>query len=103
MEVLELKEDNSHKAKVEALKLEVQKFKTRLVLCKTSTANGATPIQAAHKLDVPKPKEFKGNRFAKDVDNFIWSMERYFGPLGNQNELAKVRNVSMFPSDNAIL
>ena len=27
------------------------------------------------RIDVPKPKPFKGSRSAKDVDNFVWGME----------------------------
>lgn len=33
MEILKLKEDNSHKAVVEPLKMEVQELKTELLLC----------------------------------------------------------------------
>jgi len=50
-----------HINKVEALKVEVQDLKTELSLCKLSIMNGVMPIQVAHKLDVSKTKEFKGN------------------------------------------
>ena len=103
LEVVELKEGNSSKTEVEALKMEVQELKTELILCKASIANGALPIHAAHKLDVPKPKEFKGNRSAKEVDNFLWSMGQYFDAIGIQEDLAKVRTASMFLVDNAML
>lgn len=93
LEVLELKEDNSHKAEVKALKLEVQELKIELVLCKSSVTNNAMAVQVAHKLDVPKPKELKGNQSAKEVDNFLWSMEKYFGAMGIQDKLAKVQTL----------
>lgn len=76
MEVLKLKDDNPHKAEIEALNEEVQQLKTELVLCKTGIANGGILIQLAPKLDVPKPNELKGNWYAKEVDNFFWSMEQ---------------------------
>lgn len=56
MEVVAFKDDNSHKAEVEALKLEVEELKTELVLCKTNNASGAVPVQVAHKVDGPKAK-----------------------------------------------
>lgn len=95
--------DSFHQAEIDALKVEAQQLKTELVLCKTNIANGAITIRAAPKLEVPKPKEFKGDRSAIEVDNFIWSIERYFDIVGIQDEMAKVRNASMFLSDNAIL
>lgn len=59
------------------------------------------PVQMAPKLEVPKPKEFKGEWSAMEVDSFLWSMEQYFEAIGIQDETAKVRNASMFLSDNA--
>lgn len=82
MEVLDLKVHNSYKAEFKALKLEVQELKTELLLSKTSITSCVVPVQAAHKMDAPKPKEFKGNQSAKDVESFIWSMEQYFGDIG---------------------
>ncbi|PKI61277.1 hypothetical protein CRG98_018341 [Punica granatum] len=40
--------------------------------------------------DFPGPKEFKGTRVAKDVDNFIWSMEAYFRATGVEDEAIRV-------------
>ncbi|PKI77581.1 hypothetical protein CRG98_002035, partial [Punica granatum] len=36
------------------------------------------------------PKEFKGTRVAKDVDNFIWSMETYFRAMGVKDDAVRV-------------
>lgn len=56
----------------------------------------------AHKVDVSKPTEFNGNWSAKEVDNFIWSMKQYFGIIGIQDKMAKVRNISMFLTKNVL-
>lgn len=102
MEVLELEVNNSHKAEVEALKMQVQELNIELVLCKTCMAKGAVLVQVAPKVDVPKSKEFKGNLSIKEVDNFA-CMEQYFGAVGIQDEMAKVRNISLFLTNNAML
>ena len=34
--------------------------------------------QEASKVEVPKPHGFSGKRDAKELDNFLWHMERYF-------------------------
>ncbi|XP_048133993.1 12-oxophytodienoate reductase 3-like [Rhodamnia argentea] len=56
--------DNTHQAEIEAPKVEIQELKTKLVLCKNSIANGATAndaytVQAAPRIEVLKPKDFK--------------------------------------------
>lgn len=61
---------------VEAMKAEIRELKTELALCKLSITNGAVPTQAVPKIEVPKPKEFKGNQSTQEVDNFVWSMEQ---------------------------
>ncbi|PKI60465.1 hypothetical protein CRG98_019119 [Punica granatum] len=53
--------------------------------------------------DVPRPKEFKGTRVAKDADNFIWSMETYFRATGVEDEAVRVGMVSMYLVDVALL
>jgi len=56
-----IEEENPHRDKVEAMKAKIQEFKTKLAPCKLSIANGTMPTQTVPKLEVPKPKEFKGN------------------------------------------
>ncbi|KAL5749423.1 hypothetical protein ACOSP7_024026 [Xanthoceras sorbifolium] len=53
-------------------------------LCKRAVSGGA--FQGAPKKEIPKPKEFDGKRDAKEVDNFIWHMERYFEAEGLQHD-----------------
>ncbi|RVX13084.1 hypothetical protein CK203_017991 [Vitis vinifera] len=35
----------------------------------------------APRVEVPKPHMFNGKRDAKELDNFLWHMERYFEAL----------------------
>ena len=52
---------------------------------------------------MPRLKEFKGERSTKEVDNFLWSMEQYFGALGVYNDASKVRTASMYLVDIVML
>ncbi|PKI57044.1 hypothetical protein CRG98_022548 [Punica granatum] len=59
--------------------------------------------QLSARPDVPRPKEFKGTRVAKDMDNFIWSMETYFRATGVEDKAVRVGMVSMYLVDVALL
>lgn len=54
----------------------------------------------APKVDVPRPKEFRGNRSMKEVGNFIFWCYRM---QEIQEENTKVRTAAMFPIHNAML
>ncbi|QHO25559.1 uncharacterized protein DS421_12g382090 [Arachis hypogaea] len=62
-----------------------------------------TIIRETTKIDLPKPKEFKGVRDAREVENFLWQMERYFEGQGVVEEAIKVRTAALYLSDNATL
>ena len=61
-------------ALVETLCKELDEVKEELAVSKATATWGAVAIQPAW-VDVPRLKEFKGERSAKEVDNFLWSME----------------------------
>ncbi|KAL9671810.1 hypothetical protein QQ045_009383 [Rhodiola kirilowii] len=54
----------------------------------------------APRVDVLKPKEFKGSRKAEDIDNFLWHMERYFEAI-KLDDVAKVSTASLYLVDLA--
>ncbi|GMI70208.1 hypothetical protein HRI_000690100 [Hibiscus trionum] len=56
---------------------EIKKLYVELLLYKNAVVNGMVgeAVAAKPRIDVPKPKEFKGARAAQEVDNFIWGLE----------------------------
>ena len=46
-------------------------------------------------IEAPKPKEFRGERSAQDVENFLWQMDAYFEHVNMQNEAAKIRRTTI--------
>ncbi|RVW89573.1 hypothetical protein CK203_043559 [Vitis vinifera] len=65
-----------------------------------------TQVMATHeapRVEVPKPHTFSGKRDAKELDNFLWHMERYFEAIALTDEATKVRTMTLYLTDNATL
>ena len=90
-------------AMVVALREEMAELKRELSACKAVIGGGVLVAAPTHRVDVPKPKEFKGTRSAKDVDNFLWGMEQYFRVMGIVEDATKVSTASMYLVDIALL
>ncbi|KAF3456166.1 hypothetical protein FNV43_RR00816 [Rhamnella rubrinervis] len=90
------------KAQTEELKHGVEETRADWVLCKRAATSGAITTQHAVstlRVDVAKPKEFSGKRDAKELDNFMWHMERYFEGLNMHDEKQKVIIASLYFTD----
>ena len=57
----------------------------------------------ASRVEVPKPHRFSGKRHAKELDNFLWHMERNFEVIALTDEATKVRIATLYLIDNATL
>ncbi|XP_057985426.1 uncharacterized protein LOC110653506 [Hevea brasiliensis] len=94
-EVSALKEENR------ALKEEMEKMKDDLVMLKrvVNQGSGTDPhvSHAVHtaRLDVPKPSAFKGARSAREIDNFLWTLDHYFRALGVDDDARKIDNAPL--------
>ncbi|WKA06440.1 hypothetical protein VitviT2T_024337 [Vitis vinifera] len=59
-------------------------------------------VMATHeapRVEMPKPHTFSGKRDAKELDNFLWHMKRYFEALVLTNEATKETHVSWSDDD----
>ena len=54
-------------------------------------------------MEVPKPHTFSGQWDAKELNNFLWHMERYFKAIALTDEPTKVRTATLYLTDNATL
>ena len=50
----------------------------KISLVKKVVAGSAHGPDVSHKVKVPEPKLFGGARSAKELENFLWNMEKYF-------------------------
>ena len=54
-------------------------------------------------MEVPKPQGFSGKRDVKELDNFLWHMERYFEAIALTDEVAKVRTATLYLTNTTTL
>ena len=54
-------------------------------------------------VEVPKPHTFSGKQDAKELDNYLWHMERNFEAIAITDEGTKVRTATLYHIDNATL
>ncbi|KAK3021191.1 hypothetical protein RJ639_046605 [Escallonia herrerae] len=87
---------------LDVVKVGVEETRQETAMCKRAIAGGAV-VTHSPRVDAPKPKEFGGKRDAKELDNFIWHMERYFEGASITDEKAKVRTATLYLTDTATL
>lgn len=106
--------EETHKTEISSMREELGRLlrklentEEELSLCKRALAQGNPSTSkvrtAPSKLDIPRPKCFKGSRNAKELDNFIWSMEQYFRALAMTDEVPKVDMASLYLEDTAMV
>ena len=59
--------------------------------------------QETYRVEVPKPQGFSGNQDAKELDNLLWHMERYFESITLTDEVTKVRTTTLYLTDTTTL
>ena len=95
-----LKEENK------VLKERLEAMKDEMVLIKRAMAQGnisiPTQVNVAPKIDMPKPKAYTGGRNAKEIDNFLWSLEQYFKALGVE-DTKKLDHAALYLADTAMV
>ncbi|CAL1356773.1 unnamed protein product [Linum trigynum] len=81
------------------MKEEIGDLKCEVTLVKRAMANGHAAVQATSTMDIPRPKSLKGSMNARELENFLWSLEQYFKALGIRDENTKVKNAPLYLSD----
>ncbi|RVW27139.1 hypothetical protein CK203_087770 [Vitis vinifera] len=80
-----------------------QEIRQELAIYKTAVSARVMATHEAPRVEVPKPHTFSGKRDAKELDNFLWHMERYFEAIALTDEATKVRTATLYLTDNATL
>jgi hypothetical protein len=84
---------------LQELKAGLEETRADWAMCKRAVASGSVSthtVSYSPRIEAPKPKEFDGKRDAKEIDNFLWHLERYFEALGLTDEMAKVRTATLY-------
>ncbi|CAL1359540.1 unnamed protein product [Linum trigynum] len=82
---------------------EIADLKSEVTLVKRSMASGPAPVQSVPRVDVPRPKSFGGSRNARELENFLWSLEKYFKAYGIQEDEVKLRTAPLYLVDVAMV
>ncbi|CAN6571533.1 unnamed protein product [Malus baccata var. baccata] len=53
--------------------------------------------------EIKDTRELKGDREAKELDTFVWNVERYFKYLKLEDDESKISTATMFLADNALM
>ena len=85
----------------------IKNLKDELVLIKRALAQGNVSIPSIitptpSRMDVPKPRLYGGARNAKEIDNFLWSLEQCFKALG-VDDTKKVDHATLYLADTAMV
>ena len=98
---------SSMKLRVEALITSMeardQEIRQKLSIYKTVVLAWVMATYETPRVKVPKPHIFSGKRDAKELDNFLWHMERYFEAIALMDEATKVHIMTFYLTDNATL
>ncbi|KAL6327866.1 hypothetical protein AAG906_026545 [Vitis piasezkii] len=90
----------SMESRIEALATRMEsrdeEVRQELAIYKAAVSARVMATQEASRVEVPKPQGFSGNRDAKELDNFLWHMERYFEAIALTDEAAKVRTATLY-------
>ncbi|RVX18884.1 hypothetical protein CK203_006867 [Vitis vinifera] len=81
-----------------------EEIRQELAIYKTAVSARVMATHEAPRVEVPKPHTFSGKRDAKELDNFLWHMERYFEAIALTDEAIK-REIKrqFYPEDVAYL
>ncbi|KAH1092210.1 hypothetical protein J1N35_019467 [Gossypium stocksii] len=80
-----IEKEDAPEAMVWALKEEIEELNEELNIYKATLENRVLVVAPMPKVDVLKPKEFNGTRFANDVDNFLRRINGIVGPRMKDN------------------
>ena len=70
---------------------------------KTTLSARVMATHEASRVEVPKPHMFSGKRDAKELDNYLWHILRYFEALALTDKATKVRIITLYLTDNVTL
>ncbi|CAL1360791.1 unnamed protein product [Linum trigynum] len=90
-------------AELVGVKEETADLKSEVTLVKRAMANRPAIAQPTSTMEIPRPKSFQGSRNARELENFLWSLEQYFEASGIRDENTKVKTAPLYLSDVAML
>lgn len=95
---------------LESISVQFEEMKTKFdaiegewAVLKKAMAHDGVTTSVPHKVKTPEPKTYGGSRNAKELDNFLFHMERYLDAISLTDDKAKIRTATMYLVDDAML
>ena len=74
----------SLESRVEVLTKHDEELRQEVAIYKTALSVRVMAAHEAPRVEVLKPHTFSGQRDAKEIDNYLWHIERYFEAIGSK-------------------
>ena len=94
---------SSLESRVEVLTKHEEELRQEVAIYKTVLYARVMATHEVPRVEVPKPHTFTRKRDSKELDNYLWHMERYFEVMALTDEVTKVRTATFYLTDNATL
>jgi len=95
------------KSKIEAYKARVEALETQLKACMAAVANtsngGLGKLSTTPKVNALQTPTYSGVKNTREMENFFWKFEAYFGAVGIVDEAQKVKHASFSLKDIALV
>lgn len=86
-----------------SLRAYCEELKCDMTLWKRAMAYRVVITCDAPKLDIHKPKTYRGSKNAWELENFMWDLKKYFTTMKIEDKATKVHNDSLYLTDTAML
>ena len=88
-------------SRMKALTKHEEELRQEVTIYKTTLSTRVMATHEAPRVEVPKPQTFSGKRDAKELNNYLWHMERYFEALALTDEATKVCIATLYLTSKA--
>ena len=93
----------SLESRVEVLTKHEEELRQKVAIYEAALSARVMATHEAPRVVVLKPHTFTEERDAKELDNYLWHMIRYFEAIALTDEATKVRTATLYLTDNATL
>ena len=88
----------SLREELSVVRAEASRLKVRIDALGSGSIVGTTTTR----LELPKPDTYNGSRKLKDIENFLYVMERYFTAAGLTDDSVRIFQASIYLRDSAL-
>ena len=93
----------SLESRMEVLTKNEEELRQEVPIYKTTLSARVMATHEAPRVEVPKPHTFNEKRDAKEIENYLWPIERYFEAITLTDKAVKIHTATLYLTNNATL